>query len=218
MNEETEINENIDAADIESEAPAFEMPTKETFSFFEVLAERTYPTDKVTVFLDEQAAYDAHKLALEMDSAKNPTNEDIEEYTERIEALRYRINQSQYTFHLRGISDDHYADAKAVVDGRFKPKQKHRKRADGSLEEFLTPDDQMAYLRFLSALMISLHVEQIVDPQGRINTAPSADEIAYFVDKAPSAATEALNAAVQALRVSSSEYERALDEGFFQKP
>lgn len=211
MNEETEINDNIDA-------PAFEAPNKDTFSFFDVLSERTYPTDTVTVFLDEQAAYEGRKIALEMESAEDPTEVDVEKYSARIDALRDRIQASEYVFHLRGISDDKYADAKAVVDEKFKGRQKQRRTADGRLEKYLDEDDQMAYLRYLSALMISLHVDQIVDPNGRVNTAPGADEIAMFVDKAPSAAVEKLNEAVKALRVSATQYEATLDEGFFLRP
>ena len=193
--------------------------TEETFSFFEVLEGRTYPEDEVTVSMDEAAAYDLGKLQRDMDEAKEPTDLEIKEFQERADNLQKRIEDSKFTFHLKGVPDDLIADIKEVADERFHDKKINRKNAQGHIERILPEGENANYMRFFSAVMMSLHVTSIQEHRtGKVMTAPSADEIAYFYDKAPGAAKERLSQAIAALRVASAQYEAQLDEGFFPKP
>ena len=222
MNEETEINENIEAEEIQADIPAFEAPNKETFSFFDVLAERTYPTETVTVSLDEAAAYELSKLTdrlRELNKSEDSTDQDYQDIQNAADALKMRLDATKYTFHLRGVSDDRIADAMEAVDAKFEPKRVSRKKADGTLYKELPKSEAMPYARYLNAMTFALHIEQVVKhSNGAVMTAPGPDEIAAFFDQAPTAAQERIATAIHNLRIASGQYEASLDEGFFQKP
>lgn len=197
--------------------PAAE-PTIDTFSFFDVLEERTYPKDIQVVYMDEESIYQFEKLGAEIDETPEPSADQIAGFMERATALQEKIEASKFTFYLTGVSDDRIEDAKTLADDRFAPKRKQRKRADQSIEHYLPESEQLNYLKFLNAVIHSLHIEQVVQARsGRVMTAPSPDEVAHLWDKAPAAAKAALVGAIQRLRVDSNSYERSLDEGFFQK-
>lgn len=205
------------------ETPEFdpsESMTPDTFSFFDVLEERTYPKEVLDVFMDEAAAYDLNKLSVEIDMTprEEQTPEKIEEFKQRAEALQHRISNSKFTFYLTGVSDDKIETATEVANSAFEDKKVQKYTATKTIEKYLPESEQLNYIKYFNAVVMSLHVEQIVEHRrGRVMTAPGPDEILRFLDKAPTAAKNALNDAVQALRVRSSAYEGGLDEGFLAK-
>lgn len=214
----TEHDEDFNEIEQTGEAQS----VKDTFSFFDVLEERTYPTDEVTISIDEAAGYELNKLAMklhELRTSEGATEEDYAAVEQQADDLRERIERSQFTFQLKGVSDDRITDAMEVVEARFEDKKVPRKKADGSLQRELPKSEGLNYARFLNAVTFAMHIEQIVrHKNGSVMTAPDADEIAAFFDKAPHAAQERVATAIQSLRVASSTYEASLDEGFFPKP
>lgn len=208
------MTEEIENTEVEPE-----QSIKDTFSFFDVLEGRTYPTDEVTISIDEAAAYDLEKVAREFSKVTDITNEDVEKYQAKLDALKDRIENSKFTFYLQGVPDDLIEDAKDVADERFDKKKKQRKTADGRLEKYLPEEEQMAHVKFFSAVVMALHVTKIYNHKtGAELVAPSPDEVGHFFDKAPGAAKQRLNTAISSLRVESSAYESTMDEGFFPKP
>lgn len=193
--------------------------TQETFSFFDVLEGVTYPEDEVTVSIDESAAYELGKIVREIDGKTQMDEAEVEEYTARVKALEKRIEDSKFTFYLKGVADDIVASGKDVADGRFESKKVNRKNAQGHIERVLPESENLDYIRFLNAVVLALHVTSILERRtGRVMTAPTADEMAAFFDKAPGAAKDRLSQAIGSLRVASNQYEASLDEGFFPKP
>ena len=195
--------------------------TPETFSFFDVLEERTYPKDVLSVFTDEAAAYDLNKLSVEIDMTPSDeqTPEKIEEFKERAENLQNRIAKSKYTFYLTGVSDDKIEDATEVANSAFEDKKLQRYTATKTIEKYLPESEQLNYVKYFNAVVMALHIEQIVEHKsGRVMTSPAPEQVLHFLNKAPMAAKEALNAKVQSLRVKSGDYESGLDEGFLAKP
>lgn len=204
--------------DFDNEDVPEQFLTKETFSFFEVLSEIAYPTDEVTLYMNENAARKFQKLAAELDDPET-TAERTEAIYPEIQKVSQEVRDSAYVFHLRGVSDDRLTDVKTLADKEFKDKRKQRKVASGGLESYLPESEQMAYAKYFSAVLISLHVEQVVESRtGRIMTAPDANEIAFLMDKAPTHEKGKLHTAIESLKVSASEFERSIDEGFLAKP
>ena len=194
--------------------------SKETFSFFDVLSGVSYPKDVLTIYMDEAAAYDLEKLLREISgtSENDVTEESVEALRVKAEALKSRIENSKYTFFLTGVSDDRIVDARTLTDKEFEKRKKPRKNASGHIEKYLPEDQQYEWMRYLNAVVQSLHIEQIVAPNGAVMTAPSPDEIAHFYDKAPGAEKGRLDQAIASLRVKSESYEASIDEGFLAKP
>lgn len=214
MSEDTNISE---PEAVEYDA-SMHLESPDTFSFFDVLEEVTYPKDEVTVWTDERAVFDFKKLGIEVDMLTDPDKETIDRLLADAQSLQKRIEDSKYTFKLTGVSDDRIEEAAEVANKQFEDKKKQRKTAHGTIEKYLPEAEQLNYVKYFNAVVMSLHIEQIIrHKDGRVMTAPSPDEVAHFFNKAPGAAKADVNDKIQSLRLKSSAYESSLDEGFFQK-
>ena len=197
--------------------------TPETFSFFDVLEEITYPKEVKTIWTDEAAVYEFRKIANEIDDiiVGTPEGEEPDLPTDiqaRLERIQDRIERSKFTFHLTGVSDDRIEEAAEIANAEFEDKKLQRKTATQAIEKYLPESQQLAYVKFFNSVVNSLHIEKIVSHRdGREMVAPSPQEVQHFFDKCPSAPKVELVEAIKALRVQSSNYERQLDEGFFPK-
>lgn len=193
--------------------------TEENFDIFDVLSERAYPRDIVTVYLDDGAAFELRKLTDEVDAIDGePDQATVEAFNERLTNIRTRIDRSARTFHLAGVSSDTIKDAMTAADEHFESRKVNRKRADGSIIRELPKSAQDDFMVYTSAVMMALHVEKIVDPDGRQVVAPTPDAIVRFINGAPIYAVREVNQAIERLQVDARDFERSLDDGFFPKP
>lgn len=187
--------------------------TPETFSFYDILDGIEYPKSEIEIFLDEKAARDQRELR---DRVLNtPEGEFTDE--EKADIMRdkanieARLDASKYIFKLTGVADDLITDVKTLADHKFNVP---RKASDGTLRQVLPEEKQMDYVRFFSATVNALHIEEIIAPNGSRMIAPSADEISRFYDKAPTSQKQKLSSAIEALKVSASEFESRVDADF----
>ena len=203
-----DVNENIDPL------------TPETFSFFEVLEGILYPKDEVEVYLNEQAAYELRKLYEKISGTpeEDLTEDDKAGLLLEVDRLKAAIDASKYVFKITGVSDDVITDLRTLAESRFEDKKKQVKAADGTLKRYLPESEYINFGRLLSALVLAAHVEQIVAPDGRVMTAPGEDELARFMDKAPTSEKLKLQQAIEKLKVESSDFESKVDADFLAKP
>lgn len=198
------------------------VPAPAEFDMFDMLSGVSYPEDTVTVALDEKAAYELAHLERDvvnyMAENEEPDEAVLAEYQSQLEAIVKRVEASKVTFHLRGVSDDRIATAGDIAEEKFKDRKLQQKGADGRIIKYLPEGEKMAYMRYLNAVTYSMHITKFVrHSDGAERVAPTADEIAAFMDKAPGAAQEKLVRKIRELRVAAADYESSLDEGFFQK-
>lgn len=210
------LSDSIDRMTNEIEPEAVNPLTPETFSFFDVLSGDEYPKDSVEIFLDETSA---HKLNKVLDKIQRAApDDDIEDLVTEAGRLHMKVEQSMHTFYITGVSDDVIADLREVAEGHFEDKKKPEKTADGRLTRRLPESEQMNYVRYFNALVMSVHIEQVVNARGQINTAPDVDEVALLISKAPVSQKEKLGNAIAGLRVKASEFEASIDADFLAKP
>lgn len=192
--------------------------TPETFSFTNgVLAERDYPKDEVEIYMDEVAAFELDKIALKINNLPTGESDELEELLAEAEMFQDRIDRSKHIFRITGVSDDTIGDLKEVADTEFEQRKKPRKNAMGHIEKILPQNEQMAYMRYFNALNLSVHIEQIERADGAVMTAPGVEEIATFVDHAPTSQKQKLQMAIQKLRADSEAFERRIDADFLAK-
>lgn len=211
MSEEIELNEG----DLLVPAPA-------DFDMFDALEGIEYPEDEVTVALNERAA---HRLASLMREIREyqvdhpePEDEKLAEFQKRSEEIKAAINKSRITFYLKGVPDDILTTAADAAEAKFESKKKTVVDAQGIPQSVLPQAEKINFMRYMNAVIYSMHIQKFVrHSDGAIRVAPSPDEIAAFMDKAPDAAKGKLVSKIQELRVKAADYESQLDEGFFQK-
>jgi len=211
MSEEIELNEG----DLVVPAPA-------DFDMFAALEGIEYPEDEVTVALNEKAAHRLANLMREIREYQldhpDPDQDKMDEFRKRAEEIKEVIKKSRITFYLKGVPDDLLTTAAEIAEKKFEDRKKTIADAQGIPQSVLPQAEKLNYMRYMNAVVYSMHIQKFVrHSDGAVRTAPTADEIAAFMDKAPDAAKGRLVSKIQELRVKASEYEGSLDEGFFQK-
>lgn len=201
------------------------VPAPADFDMFAALEGVEYPEDEVTVAMNERAAYKLGALTAEIAKYQvdHPAVEDRDEkalaaFQQRHDDLKEVIKKSRITFYLKGVSDDILTTAGEVAEEKFESAKKDMVDAQGHTIKVLPQSEKIRFMRYMNAVTYSMFIQRVhYHSNGVVRTAPSADEIAAFMDKAPDVAKGKLVRAIQELRVKSETYEASLDEGFFPK-
>lgn len=190
--------------------------TPETFSFFDVFSGKAYPKDTVEIFMEEEAMFRLNKLLDKIHG--EPDGPERDKLIDQAAALHAKVEASKMTFHITGVDDDFITGLREVADAHFEDRKKQVKTADNRLVKHLPESEQLNYVKYFNALVMSAHIEQVVDARGRVNTAPDADQVGHMISQAPTSQKEKLQRAIGALRVSSEEFEASIDADFLAKP
>lgn len=185
----------------------------DTFNFLDVLAERSFPKNTVSVYLDEASAYKMRDAKAKLRLAE--TDAEKKKIAKEIEALRSEINKSEYKFYLAGVSFERIESLIDLAKEKFPIETKTRKTASGALEQYEVPNAQRE--EYLGFLTLWVHVESIEAPDGRSQVSPDIDTIIGFIKKAPQSQVERFANACRELQVSSYEFEEAIDDDFLAK-
>ena len=201
-----------DDKDIQEIVEALQAP--ETFDFIAVLNGRDYPTDEVTIYLDEATAYAIGELSA---SKLRLTEEaDMDVADKQLADLKTKLLKSAYVFKLTGISLELRELLSESAKAKFKSEyETSRNFVTGQVEKFEKPNPERN--QFLGLSVFQAHVEQIVSPDGKVITAPEVGIIDAFLKKAPESQVEKFIIAVNKLQVASQAFETATDEDFLAK-
>lgn len=89
---------------------------KKTFSVMDTIEEISYPTDSVTIYTANTAAYELRRLEVEDADEVDPDKSN--ERADRIAELREQVRASGLTFHLRGyppqVTKDIHTEARSL--------------------------------------------------------------------------------------------------------
>ena len=105
--------------EIDPEALAESASKPGTFSFIDRLLGRNYPTAKVKLYLDEQAAFERQRLVLESEGFKVRNKEANVELVEQIEELDRKLNENKYVIVLQGFPPEEYDELIKEVEEQF---------------------------------------------------------------------------------------------------
>jgi hypothetical protein len=164
-------------------------PNPATFDLAAVFANRSFAKDVITVFFDEETAYEYHKLTREaVIAARSEDEDDRKRIEKRREELQERANKVRYDLHLTGVSRQ---DKKNLLDevlekypleydtwGRIKPNE--------DADEMNTDG------------LWLLHIEKIADPSGA-EKKPELEDIKLIRQFAPDAELKRISDAIRDL-------------------
>jgi len=193
-----------------------ELQSPDTFDFISVLSgdTRSYPKDEVTVFLDEQTAHTIPKL--EAKAAGMDSGEKFDTVTKQITELRKKLAGSAYKFRLTGISQDMKETVLKSAQEKFPTKYDTNKNfLTGGIDRTEKPNPERD--RYFSSVLYQAHVEQIVAPDGAVDTAPTAETMDAFLRKAPESQVMRFLDVVHGLQVTAETFEAATNEDFLVK-
>lgn len=186
-------------------------PVASTFDIADLFSGKAYPKTSVTVYLDEDAAFEIYENSKAAKKALFEENQEAAEAIQkRLEELTKRAESSKVTFHLTGVSR---ADRKAVLDKTLEEFPVQRNFLGQEIPD-AKADDAHANRRW------ALHIERIERPDGSIRVTPTPEEIKVFRDNAPDLAVKQIEEAIIELTEGASQgFETVAQEtGFLSQP
>lgn len=185
----------------------------DTFDFLDVLSERSFPKDVVSIYLNVEAAYEANRARKALESATNKAEED--EAKKLFKKFQAEVKKSEYKFHLTGVPLERIESLADIAKEKYPVETKSRKTGNGSIEQYELPNPlRDEYAGFLA---LWVHVEAIEAPDGRMQVAPDAETIIAFIKNAPQSQVERFANAITGLQISSRAFEDAIDDDFLAK-
>lgn len=197
------------------------------FDIRQVLAERTYPTDEVTFYVDEDLGYAVLKIQDQIEILSNQIavasitgDSDTEEKaTQALGSAEEKLTETYkafapYTAHIRSISRRNKFDLQSKALHKFPIKR-----------DFLGNDDpQQEFERnhYMDQLIWAAHLQSIVAPDGRVQkfsgTALDDDNVAVIaavMDQIPESAYKLIDRGINKLLDDGTRFEmQAQDEDF----
>lgn len=161
----------------------------EAFDLFGFLEARTFPTEDVTVYTNEQAALNALPILEERTKIlKKDKDADVSEFDAQLKALEAEAGLSALTFHLRGVPQN-------VIDAAYEPK------------------DDEGHNRVLAAMLLG-----VTGPDGnRSDQSYSPDDVKRLYGVLPPQGANTITNAVARLLVASLAFDGMADAGFLAK-
>lgn len=185
----------------------------DTFNFLDVLSERSFPKDKVSIYLNAEAAHEANRARKAYADAETKASET--EAKKLFKKYQDLVKASEYKFHLTGVSLERIEELQELAKEKYPIETRNRKTGSGALEQYEIPNQDRD--EYLSMLTLWVHVEAIEAPDGRIQAAPDADTIIKFIKTAPPSQVERFANAVRDIQVTSNAFENAIDDDFLAK-
>lgn len=168
----------------------------------EVILDRVQPTEEVTVYLNEVAAYAKSKVQDALDRAKAPA--EIEKLTKKLDEVNAELEATAYTIHLTGIPSRMRED----INSRAMSEHPYKIDLMGRDE----PANMQARMARENALLWHAQVVDVVNPSGahkrdwtvgekQLDGSYTEGSMDLFIRQLPTSAQVAVDEAIKELAV-----------------
>lgn len=200
-----------------------------TFNIVDVVKGRSYPTDTVDVFIDENVAFQASeldaaivKISETMDK-KNLDKKTLdgflkkrEEILDRKEKLVEEMGGTRYVFHLTGVSEGKRQDLyDKAVEKYAVEYEKNRNAFTGETEKVELENVERD--RYFTSLLWEASVVKIVAPDGDEQTSINYEEALELRRSLPLASASAITEAIEKMRAATAIFMISVNEDFLAK-
>lgn len=199
-----EVRESVDSAKAQG-----------TFNIINLLNERAYPKEKITVYLNEDAAYRASSIR---DSIKNYKGEadGLTELEDALDLATKQMIESGITFNIIGITegkrDALLADARKTYPVEYS-RELNAMTGEMVKEEKDSPERDNLFTDYLWLASI----DNIVDAKGNVQSDLNYGIIRDMRQMLPLAATAKVSEAIEKMRISTALFMAEVNEDFLQK-
>jgi len=199
------------------------------FKILDVLQDRSYPSDKVEVFLDEGVAFAAAELDVKLKDLerkldkKVSSSEAIEDLMERRdkildqkEKIVEEMGGARYVFHLTGIPEGKRQDLydKAVESFPIEY-ERDRNAFTGDSEKKELENSERD--RYFTTLLWQAHIEKIVAPDGSEQEGVTLEDAIELRRVLPLAAIGAITESIEKMRTATALFMMSVNEDFLAK-
>lgn len=198
------MSEDIDTIVKDSVEKVEEILAPKKFNLVDAIQGRSYPEDSVTVFLDQDAAYELTQVESEMKELASRTGRDdeaLEAYNlleTEADTLRARIIDTSLTFTLRGIPQATYD---SIIESVTKDEKIENKGHESNV-------------RSIAKMLV-----RVTNSQGAVDEDRefSRDEVEGIYEAFGSHEWDYLNLTVNGLMFAATYFDSAVDAGFLSR-
>jgi hypothetical protein len=198
------------------------------FKIVDVLKDRAFPTDEVSIFIDEDAAFMAaeveaqiNKMGDKMDGTVD--SKELEEFTKRHEELVERLDKikeemggTRYVFYLQGISEGVREDLfEKSVEKYPIQHEVDRNPLTGEVER--REKESPKRDRLFTNLIWQAHIKKIVAPDGSVQEGITLEDAVELRRALPLASSGKITEAIEKLRTATALFMLSTDENFLAK-
>lgn len=155
----------------------------------EVLTERAQPTDEVTIYLNEVAAYAKSKLTEAHSKATDPA--EVKKLEKQLADIEKDLEASRYVIHLRGIPSRMSENLVSEAMHKFPLKLDFMGRDE--------PENAMNRLKHQNNLLWNAQITNVVNPKGASKKTWSVEETEQFAGQLPVSAANAVDEKIKEL-------------------
>lgn len=190
-----------------------------TFSFIDRLLGRNYPTSKVLVYLNEQAAFERLNLVQELNDPHSVLDpEDRVRMEDEIEALDATLLNSRYVITLQGFPPEEYDELLEEVNEQY-PVEYTEYTNMFSGEKIKQEVENPERTKLLLSMLWAKSIIKIEDPRGAVDEAGLDNGTAARMrGNFPIDGRRKIDIRIQELRLASSWMDEIQDEGFLATP
>lgn len=194
------MSEDIRIEPVPSQEAVDRAQSDGVFSFAEVLEGRSYPRDEVQICIDEDLLYRLKK-------ARADGDENL------VKQLEEKKAKSTYTLKLVGVSSEKREELEKIAEEKFPRRYEQIKNfKDGTLQRQEVPSEERA--DYNNDLLWATQIEQIIAPDGRVDTAPGVATARKLRKTAPLGELIRVQQAIVSLVMTSDVFERKTDAQF----
>lgn len=198
-----------------------------TFSIAEALLERSYPSEEVKVYLDEQTAYaivriDEQINELEEDASSsdegiaNTAQGQQAELIDKRKELYEHLQKSLYVFHISGVPEGTRNELLEQAFEKFPQEYIEDKNILGDVKR--TEKENPERDNFFTMLLWEKSITKIVSPSGSEQVGVTADDVQVMRKTMPVSAVTKINGSMDKLRVATAMFLLEVNEDFLAKP
>jgi hypothetical protein len=189
-----------------------------TFNILNVLNERAYPHENVSVYLDEQTAYDAARLNEKIkELTKISSDQDkIDELTVKRDEKISSLESSKYVFKIVGISEGLRDDLREQAEEKY-PMEYEDETNPFTGQVTKTQVENVERNKFFTMLLWHESISKIINPDGDVQENVTMEDVVALRKTLPIAAIGAITESIEKLRMSTAVFMATVEEDFLAK-
>lgn len=189
-----------------------------TFNIMNVIRNRSYPSNDVDIFLDEQTAYEASIIQekLNKHTAEDEDDSEIKKLQEKLDAIVAELEKSKYVVRVMGMSEGEREDLMNLALENFPMEYEENKNpftGETTKVELESKDRD----RFFTNIIWLSAIKKITSPDGSVQEKFTIEDITELRRSLPIAASAAINESIEKVRVASAVFMSKVNEDFLQK-
>ena len=191
------------------------------FNILNVLKERGFPTDVVSIIIDDNTAYAAAKVKARIEelmaSEVDNINDEVKSLESKLEKLVEKLNSERYEIHITGISEGQREKLVEKALEKF-PKEFKEDKNPFSGEVTRTEIESEEREQYFTNLLWLDSIQKIVAPDGSEQDTIDESFIEQFREMISLPSNSSITQAIEKLRIATAMFIISTDEDFLAKP